>query len=475
MFATLALLASLLFFAALDSYQLRGSTELRVAGIAAGAVIDRDWVTPRLNGDPFLEKPPLSIWLDAIGIQLLGTTPLAVRFASALAGLCTALAVFWQLRRLQRPAATAWLAGLSLITMAQFWNNVRQVGEDALLTMGVAVCLLGYLEAQVRRSPVGWILFAAGLALATLSKGVLGLALPGAAISAYLVASTVLERRLVFADWLRSAGVAAIGLIPLLIWLYFLHRAHGFEAVAEVLWSNSVGRFGGEFANNGHFEPFHYYLLKLPEAFLPWNILVYLGLWHQLKRARQDRYALLLCCWLLAPFALLTLSSGKRMVYLLALYPAAAIIAAEYCRHLVALLERKSTVSQTAAVLHRHHRAVALLLILLCSAGYLYKAAIWEPRQDAKESVLPTMNELNRLLLEGRQVVLYAPTERLAGAVVFYTGRTLPELDKPAELQAFLASDPGHVALTQSDAAPAGLQVTHSQRIGKRGYVFLSQ
>jgi 4-amino-4-deoxy-L-arabinose transferase-like glycosyltransferase len=474
MAATLALLAIILFFTALGSYQLRGSTELRVAGIAVGAFIERDWITPRLNGEPFLEKPPLSIWLEAVGIELFGATPLAVRLASALAGLGTALMLFWQLQRLQRPPATAWVAGLLLVTMAQFWSNVRQVGEDALLTAGVAVCLLGYLEAQIRRSLAGWLLFAAGLAVATLSKGVLGLALPGAAILAYLVATSALERRVTPLDWLRPAAFAALGLVPLAIWLYFLHGALGFGAIAEVLWSNSVGRFGGEFANNGHFEPIYYYVGKLPELFLPWNILVFLGLWQLLRHARQDRYALFLCCWLIAPFILLSLSSGKRMVYLLALYPAAAIIAAEYCRHLLELLGRKATTSPFAARLHRRHRLLATALVLLLSAGYLYRAAIWEPRQDAKVSILPTMNELNRLLSEGRQVVLYKPTERLAGAVVFYTRRTLPQLHESAELQAFLTAAPGHVALTQPETAPDDLQVVHRQQIGKRGYIFLT-
>jgi 4-amino-4-deoxy-L-arabinose transferase-like glycosyltransferase len=474
MAAMLALLAIVLLFTALGAYELRGSTELRVAGIAAGAYIDNDLITPRLNGKPFLEKPPLSIWLDTVGIELFGITPLAVRLASALAGLCTALLVFAQLQRLQRPPATAWLAGLLLITMAQFWSNTRQVGEDALLTLGVAACLLGYMDAQIRRSLAGWLLFAAGLAVATLSKGMLGLALPGAAILGFLGATSLLDRRLVLLDWLRPAGFAAIGLIPLLVWLYFLHRSHGGGAVAEVLWSNSVGRFGGKFANNGHFEPFYYYLLKLPEIFLPWNILVFLGLWQLLKRARHDRYALLLCCWLIAPFVLLSLSSGKRAVYLLALYPAAAIVAAEYCRHLLELVGRKAATSPVADVLYRRHRALTAGLILLISAGYVYRAAIWEPRQDAKVSILPTMSELDRQLRAGRQVILYQPTERLAGAVVFYTGRTLPQLDQPAELHAFLEAAPHHIALTQPESAPPDLQVLHRQQIGKRGYVFLS-
>lgn len=475
MAATLLVLAAVLFFVALDSYQLRGSTELRVAGIAAGAHLDGDWITPKLNGTPFLEKPPLSIWLDALGIRLLGPTPLAVRLASACAGLVTALALFWQLRRLQQPPVTAWIAGLLLVTMAQFWSNARQVGEDVLLTAGVTVCLLGFLEAHMRHTLGGWLLYAAGLAIATLSKGMLGLALTGPVIFVYLVAVAALDRRVAPMDWLRASGFAALGLVPLLVWLYFLHRANGADAVAEVLWANSVGRFGGEFENNGHYEPLYYYLGKLPELFLPWNILVYLGLWRLLGQARGDRLALFVCCWLIAPFALLSLSSGKRMVYLLALYPAAAFCAATYCRHLYDRLQARAATSPVAALLSRRAGIATGLLIALLSAGYLYRAAVWEPRQDVRESLVPTMTRLNELLRDGRHVVLYQPTERLAGAVVFYTGRTLPQLDRPDELRTFLAADAANVAVAQPEAAPADLRIIHRQQIGKRGYVFVTR
>ena len=65
---------------------------------------------------------------------------------------------------------------------------------------------------------------------------------------------------------------------------------------------------------------------ELPEAFLPWNILVYLGLWHFRKSLVRNRYRLFFSVWLLAQFTLLTLASRKRVVYLMALTPAAAVL-----------------------------------------------------------------------------------------------------------------------------------------------------
>ena len=86
-----------------------------------------------------------------------------------------------------------------------------------------------------------------------------------------------MDKRLRLGDWLKPALFTLLALVPLLIWLGFLFQRGGMQAVGEVLWTNSVGRFSGSFVEAGHYEPFYYYLAKLPEAFLPWNILVYLA------------------------------------------------------------------------------------------------------------------------------------------------------------------------------------------------------
>jgi len=306
--------------------------------------------------------------------------------------------------------------------------------------------------------------------------GLLGLALPGAVIFAYLLSATIIEKRFVFSAWLRPAVASLLGLIPLLIWLGLLYQRNGGNAITEVLWANSVGRFGGEFENNGHFEPYYYYLTKLPEVFLPWNILVFLGLWQLLKRAKHDAQALFFCCWLLAPFILLSLSSGKRMVYLLALYPAAAVIAANYCAQLLEFFRGRAPTSALCNWLNRNHKALLTGLIAVISAGFLYRAVVWEPQQDRKESFVSVMQQLNELFASGRHIALYQPTERLAGAAVFYTGRRYLELDNAAALEAYLAADGRNVALVQSDTEPsADTRVLYRATVGKRGYLFLAR
>ncbi len=284
----LLLLAGLLFFLALGNHELQGSTEARVSGIAMAMHLDNDWVVPQLFREPFLEKPPLSLWLDAGAIRLFGGTPGAVRLASAFAGLFSVMLLYGMLRRFGRPKTLAFCAALILATMASYWGNVRGVGEDSLLSLGVTTALLAFYQAvrpgREASSAWAWMLFTAGMVIATLSKGVLGLALPGIVIFVYLTSISLMDKRLRIGEWLKPGVFTVLALVPLMIWLGFLFQRGGMQAVGEVLWTNSVGRFSGSFVEAGHYEPFYYYFAKLPQAFLPWNILVYLGLWHFRKK-----------------------------------------------------------------------------------------------------------------------------------------------------------------------------------------------
>jgi 4-amino-4-deoxy-L-arabinose transferase-like glycosyltransferase len=75
---------------------------------------------------------------------------------------------------------------------------------------------------------------------------------------------------------------------------------------------------------------------------LPWNILVYLGLWHFRKELKANRYLLFFSLWIVAQFVMLTLASSKRTVYLMSMTPAAAVIAAEYARVLFERLQARN-------------------------------------------------------------------------------------------------------------------------------------
>ncbi|MFJ2482389.1 ArnT family glycosyltransferase [Pseudomonas sp. NPDC087598] len=471
---SLFLLAALLFFFALGNHQLQGSTEARVAGIAMEMHLDDDWVTPRLFGEPFLEKPPLSLWLDASAMRVFGVSPWAVRLASAVAGLLSVMLLYGMLRRFERPKAIAWTAGILLATMASYWSNVRGVGEDALLALGVTAALLGFFQAQRASTAGSSLLFVVGIAIATLSKGVLGLAMPGVVIFAYLLADNLIDKRLKIGDWLRPGLLTLVGLIPLLIWLAVLYQRGGLQAVSEVLLTNSVGRFSGSFVEAGHYEPFYYYLAKLPEAFLPWNILVYLGLWHFRKQLKANRYLLFFSLWIVAQFIMLTLASSKRTVYLMSMTPAAAVIAAEYAWVLFERLKGYEGANRLVGRIARHRQTLAVGVLTVVIASYLAAAQWALPHADKKLSFLPLTEHIQTLQAEGHQVALFQANERVGGASVFYTQQVLKGLDTDAQLRDYLAASPAHVALKAGDQEPAApLKVLKTLMVGRQAYYFV--
>lgn len=473
---SLFLLAALLFFFALGNHQLQGSTEARVAGIAMEMHLDNDWVTPRLFGEPFLEKPPLSLWIDASAIRVFGGTPWAVRLASAFAGLFSVMILYAMLRRFGRPKAIAWTAGILLATMASYWSNVRGVGEDALLALGVTLALLAFFQGLRHSTAGNAMLFVAGIAIATLSKGVLGLAMPGVVIFAYLLVESLIDKRLKLRDWLRPGLLTLLGLIPLMIWLAVLYQRGGMQALAEVLLTNSVGRFSGSFVEAGHYEPFYYYLAKLPQAFLPWNILVYLGLWHFRKSLVANRYLLFFTLWILAQFVMLTLASSKRTVYLMSMTPAAAVIAAEYARVLYERLNAYEGASSVLRRIARHRQGVAMGVIGAVIVSYLAAAQWAMPHADRTLSFLPLTTHIQTMQAEGKHVAMFQANERVGGASVFYTQSVLKGLDTEAQLHEFLSASPSNVAVMAGDAEPpAPLKVLKTMTVGRQPYYFVGE
>jgi len=478
----LLLLAALLFFFALGNHELQGSTEARVAGIAMAMHLDNDWVVPRLFREPFLEKPPLSLWLDAGAIRLFGGTTWAVRLASAFAGLFSVMLLYGMLRKFGRPKTLAFVAALMLATMASYWSNVRGVGEDSLLTLGVTMALLAFYQAnrpesERDRSNLGtWLLFTLGMVIATLSKGVLGLAMPGVVIFVYLASTSLMDKRFKLGDWIKPGLFTLLALVPLVIWLGFLYQRDGLQAVREVLLTNSVGRFSGSFVEAGHYEPFYYYIVKLPEAFLPWNILVYLGLWHFRKSLVRNRYRLFFSVWLVAQFTLLTLASSKRTVYLMALTPAAAVLAAEYAGVLLGWLKSRGQVSNVAEHVYEHRRGLVGGFFTVVVACYLIAAFWFAPKADVRQSFVPVISQIQAMQAQGKEVVLYQANERIAGAGVFYMQGYLTILQTPEELKSYLAAKPGNVALVDNtDRLNVPVTVVKEMAINRQPYYFVEQ
>ena len=204
------LVAALALFVGADNIRrpLAHPDEGRYSEIAREMAASGVWVTPRLNGIKYFEKPPLQYWAGAASFSVLGESEVAARLYTALCGLLTLLAVGFTARRLAGGDAALLAVGV-LLSSPYFMGLAAVVTLDMGLTAWTTVAACAFLLAvagpeEGRRR---WMLLAwAGMALAVLSKGLIGVVFPAAAIFLHCLANRD-WRLLAKHEWLRGGAL----------------------------------------------------------------------------------------------------------------------------------------------------------------------------------------------------------------------------------------------------------------------------
>lgn len=499
--AGFTLLVFSLLFSGISTTPLTKSTEARVAGIAAQMYLDRDFVVPKLNDKPFLEKPPMYSWLTALSFTGFGITAFSARLPSVLSALGILCLLIIHLKRRKASLGDQVIVALCLMTMSMFWSYSRSSSQDVLLTFGVALSLLNlyyYLESKNRLYIFPAVV---GISIASLTKGIFGIFIIAVVIFPFSILSNIFIKK---CSWSKSiltlALIFTVSIVPLLLWLALLYFKAGWSAFYEATWVNSVGRLLGE--SGGHVEPWYYYLVRIPALFQPWLIFVALGLYKVVKTKDRSSYGLFLCCWILVPIVFLSISSSKRLIYLLSIYPAAALFIEYflksfreklgginvmheikhgvknvsyilyfqifitsavffYCIYAAfVVLEIPEvwslaivaiTVILTAAIISLRKRNLGLALrfnlVAVCALYIFYGLSL-----DAKESGRRSFEHIfhDKAFSDANAVVaLYKPAERMSGAAVYYLHHSVHELSTLTELSEFIGANPDYIVLSE--------------------------
>ena len=178
----LLLVFLLLYLLPLDSRPLTIPDETRYAEIPYEMLESGDWVTPRLNGLRYFEKPPLGYWLSAVSISLLGQNSFAVRLSTALAVGGTAFLVFFFTLRFFPHRQTAALAAFIYLTFISVFLVGTHATLDSLFTLFLTAGIMSYaaatLEAHPGRARLYWFCCGVALGLAFMVKGFIAFAVP---------------------------------------------------------------------------------------------------------------------------------------------------------------------------------------------------------------------------------------------------------------------------------------------------------
>ena len=298
--------------------------EARYAAIPAEMIASGDWTQLRLSGFRYYEKPPLGYWLTAASMSLLGPSAFAVRLPCAIAGGIAALAAWW---------IAVGITGRRNDGPLAFLVQVTTIGPAVLATLAlldppfaacIAVTLAAFWSACTSkgRACAAWLTLA-GIAAGAgfLVKGLLALAIPGAAALGFLV----WERRwrdLLLMPWIPLiAAILAVMPVALVMhrsepdfWRYFIEVEH-------------IRRFTNPDANQ-HPQPWWLYLAIFPVGAFMWTLA-----WPRaisgLMTDHHIRSGVRFCmCWIALPMGALSLSSGKLPSYILPLYVPASVLVA---------------------------------------------------------------------------------------------------------------------------------------------------
>jgi 4-amino-4-deoxy-L-arabinose transferase-like glycosyltransferase len=186
-----ALGGALVWFALLAGRPLFDPDEGRYAEIPREMLNGGDWVIPHLNGLVYLEKPPLQYWLTALVFEGFGQSEFTARLCTGVAGFLSLLTVFLLGRTLW--GVDAGVRALSYTAASALFVLLgHQLTLDMLLSFFLIAALGCFLVAQVRREDRGrwrfWMLGCwAAMALAVLSKGLIGVLIPAASLVAYVL------------------------------------------------------------------------------------------------------------------------------------------------------------------------------------------------------------------------------------------------------------------------------------------------
>lgn len=338
--------------------------------------------------------------------------------------------------------------------------------------------------------------------LAFYSKGFIGITVPGLAILSFLAAERNWKEILAMRVWLAIL-IFAILAFPWFFCLWqqagteylrvFLLHNH----LQRFLPASMAGAISG--SASGHHHPFYYYLTQFPVGFLPWSILLLPALRRTFSKPAAsapvpEKGRLLATCWFFTGFVFLSIASTKRVLYLMPIFPPMAMLTAFYIDstlthqisdrvgkaflwllgilllavgtglvpvslYLRNLFPEGAPASVPASVL------TVSALVLALSSGALwwlrhgkmdrywiatclsvisllvFTLTVVLPGLDRHKSFVPFCRKLAEMVPVDQPLYTYEPDETLRGAVPFYTGRYLTELETPEKLATLLQTE----------------------------------
>ncbi|WP_454724156.1 MULTISPECIES: glycosyltransferase family 39 protein [Cupriavidus] len=397
----LGLLVLLLWFGTLDLRHLLSSDEGRYAEISREMFVTGDWVTIRYNALKYFEKPPFHMWVTALSYTLFGVGDWQARLCVALSGMAGLLVSALAAARWY--GARAGVLTALVLLAAPMWSVASHFNSLDMTLSGAMACVLAFmlLAQHPSATPAArrywmWACWVA-MGVAILTKGLVGIALPGLVLVIY----TLISRD--FGLWKRLHLLSGIALM----------------LIVTVPWFWLVSARNPEFPNfffiHEHWQrytstvhsrkgPLWYFVPLLVAGFLPWLSLLP-RMWNVMRddmtvaRAtgtKPFQPALLLVVWAVAIFIFFSLSGSKLPGYIVPVFPALGMLAGvallriqeqawqHHLRAMLVVMALGLLASPVVATLHSNHTPNAyyrVYAVWVALAFAVMLAGVWLARR----------------------------------------------------------------------------------------------
>lgn len=382
-FLLLVACCGFLLFYGLGAFGLLGADEPRYAQVAREMLDRGDWVSPTLNGKPWLEKPPLYYWQAMLSYRVArafspAKVPAEVRFGRAgtpVAPLSRSDGVSERTARLPGALDAAFMITVVYFFLRRFRPGSELDGAlltascagvigfahaastDMPLTATFAVALLAWYAWYESRRRVDLAIFYIFLALGMLAKGPVAPAL--AAVIVVLFAAAKRDLRVILQTlWIPGIALFFAVALP---W-YVAVQMRNLEFFRVFILEHNLARFSSNVYH--HPQPFWFYLPVFLLAVMPWTLWLIAaaaervrGIWREGREtfaSPDDSWALFLLIWMVVPVLFFSASQSKLPGYILPAVPAGALLVTEYlaARRNVASGEQESRISRPLAAAH---------------------------------------------------------------------------------------------------------------------------
>jgi len=378
----LSVLFGLLFAEQLGVSTLVNPDEGRYAEVPREMVASGDWVTPRLNGVIYFEKPPLMYWCVAVCLKVFGSSEWSMRLTPAWFAFAGVLITYAAGRRLHGR-----LAGLAAAVVLGTMILYYALGRILILDMAVSVLMSATLLCFILgvNTPPGRtrrLLFYglyASAALATLTKGLIGFLLTGFVMFSWL---------LVFNQWKRLRPLYLT--TGILLFVAIAAPWHVLAALRNPDWARFyfVREHWERFTTteHGRFEPWWFFIPVILLGIFPWIGFVWPAMRDALRggwsRRAENANAWFYVTWIALVWLFFSKSQSKLIPYILPVFPPIAVLIGQWLARLAEGTDRRGVrtafgcFSASAVVL------ACAMLVAVFKPGIVRDAAQMEALQD---------------------------------------------------------------------------------------------